>query len=452
VPETSYSNDRILPIAVCTVVGSLKPEKIQRSPDRLCSNFREELVVKVAGGFFAPCVTLLCSHRRPSISPAIQISIQEGASAQNVYPIRSSKLNLTTRTDSPASRWLLILLLLIAGYFFHEFLVPVLGALIIGFASWPIYRRLHEAVSGRDGLAASIAVLTVMVVLIVPLSMAFTFAFDEVKSWVEWLIEANRDGAPMPDWLRTLPLVGEYLTPYWLEHVDRPQALSELAVLFSGEQLGNIYRWLLALSTQAFHLLLILVFMLITLFFVFKDGYVIAAQLDRVGSSVLGERWGRFSRMVPATVSSTVTGMGLVALGEGVVLGTAYWIAGVPSPVALGVLTGFMALIPGGAPLAFTLVSIYLAATGDIIEGVALFLWGSVELFVVDKTIRPTLVGGPIKLPFLPTFFGLIGGVTTMGIVGLFIGPVLMALLVAIWREWLYSLSGPTTNPEQEGS
>jgi predicted PurR-regulated permease PerM len=59
-----------------------------------------------------------------------------------------------------------------------------------------------------------------------------------------------------------------------------------------------------------------------------------------------------------------------------------------------------------------------------------------VELFIVDKTIRPVLVGGPVKLPFLPTFFGLIGGVKTLGIVGLFVGPVLMALLVAMWREW----------------
>ena len=72
-----------------------------------------------------------------------------------------------------------------------------------------------------------------------------------------------------------------------------------------------------------------------------------------------------------------------------------------------------------------------------MMAGVALFVWGTVELFIVDKTLRPKLVGGPIKLPFLPTFFGLIGGVKTMGFLGLFIGPVLMALLVAIWREWL---------------
>lgn len=129
--------------------------------------------------------------------------------------------------------------------------------------------------------------------------------------------------------------------------------------------------------------------------------------------------------------------MTLIAIGEGIILGVAYWIAGVPSPVTLGVLTGVMALIPGGAPLSFTLVSFYLVASGSVGAGIALFAWGSVELFIVDKTIRPRLVGGPIKLPFLPTFFGLVGGVKTMGFLGLFIGPVLMALLVAVWREWV---------------
>lgn len=348
---------------------------------------------------------------------------------------------VNTLPDNLISRWLLILLLLVAVYFFHDFLIPVLGALIIGFASWPLYHRLHRLCGGRDLLAASLAVMTVLAVLVLPLSLAFSYAFGEIKGWVEWLIEVNREGAPMPAWLHSLPAIGSWLQPYWHQYVAEPHALSELVHLLSGEQLGNIYRWLLALGSRAFHLFLILVFMLITLFFVYKDGALLARQLDRVGESVLNAHWARFSRMVPATVSSTVTGMGLIALGEGVVLGIAYWITGVPSPVALGVLTGLMALIPGGAPLSFTLVSLYLAGSGDTVAAVGLFVWGSVELFIVDKTIRPRLVGGPIKLPFLPTFFGLIGGVTTMGIVGLFVGPVLMALLVAIWREWLHSLS-----------
>src|SRR5690606_25450309 len=208
--------------------------------------------------------------------------------------------------------------------------------------------------------------------------------------------------------------------------------------MVSGEHLGNIYRMLLAATGDVFRLLLTVIFMLITLFFVYKDGIRILGQLDIVGERILPTRWQRFSRVVPATINSTVTGMGLIALGEGVVLGLAYWVAGVPSPVLLGVVTGFMALIPGGAPLSFSLISLYLVGSGNAMAGLGLFLWGTIELFIVDKTLRPRLVGRPVKLPFLPTFFGLVGGVQTMGLVGLFVGPVLMALLVAIWREWIH--------------
>lgn len=343
----------------------------------------------------------------------------------------------------------LLLLILAAGiYFFHGFLVPGLAALIIGFATWPLYRRLVSRCSGRTTLAASLAILVVLVVLVVPLSVAIHFAIREASEFVRWAIEANRHGAAVPAWIEALPLVGAQLAALWREHLGEPHALGAWIQMLSGQHVGNISRTVLAAAGNLAGLLLLVLFMLITLFFVYKDGAHIAGQLDRVGEHLLPERWQRFSRVVPATVSATVTGMGLIAIGEGVVLGVAYWIAGVPSPVLLGVITGFMAMIPGGAPLSFTLVSLYLVGSGEAVAGLALFAWGSVELFIVDKTLRPRLVGGPVKLPFLPTFFGLVGGVSTLGMVGLFVGPVLMALLVAIWREWVRGLDDKPERPQ----
>jgi predicted PurR-regulated permease PerM len=338
------------------------------------------------------------------------------------------------------TRGLLLLILSAGVYFFHGFLVPALAALIIGFATWPLYYRLVARCKGSTTLAASVAILVVLLVLVVPLSVAMHYAIREASEFVRWAIEANRSGAPVPAWIEALPWIGPQLATYWREHLSEPQALGEWMQLLSGQHFGNISRTVLKTAGDLFSLFLLVLFMLITLFFVYKDGARIAAQLDRVGEHLLPERWQRFSRVVPATVSATVTGMGLIAIGEGVVLGLAYWIAGVPSPVLLGVITGFMAMIPGGAPLSFTLVSLYLVGSGNAVAGMALFAWGSIELFIVDKTLRPRLVGGPVKLPFLPTFFGLVGGVTTLGLVGLFVGPVLMALLVAIWREWVRGL------------
>ncbi len=339
--------------------------------------------------------------------------------------------------NNTIARWLIIFVLIAGVYFFSGFLVPVLAALIIGFASWPAYAYLLNLCKGNTIIAATLALLVIIAVLVAPISLAFSYAIEEVHTWMEWLVVANREGASMPEWIGALPGIGDWLQPYWEEYLAEPHALGEMIQAISGQHLGNIYRWVLAFGGKAFHLVLTVLFMLITLFFIYKDGLRMIVQVDKVGERILPAQWNRFSRVVPATISSTVIGMGVIALGEGVVLGVAYAIAGVPSPVALGIVTGFMALIPGGAPLCFTLVSLYLVGSGDVFAGIALFMWGSIELFIVDKTLRPRLVGGPIKLPFLPTFFGLIGGVQTMGLVGLFIGPVLMALLVGIWKEWL---------------
>jgi len=338
------------------------------------------------------------------------------------------------------ARWLLVLIIAAGVYFFHGFLVPVLAALVIGFASWPVYRDILRRCGGNRALAATVAILLILAFLVVPLVMAISYTIQEVGIWFTWAVETNRTGAPTPEWIAALPGIGQWLDEQWFRHIGHPGALGELVQIVSGANIGSIYRAVLAAGTGLFDLLLTLLFMMIALFFVYKDGEGFVAQLDTLGERILPGRWGRISRVVPATISSTVMGMTLIAIGEGIVLGTAYWIAGVPSPVTLGVITGIMALVPGGAPLSFTLVSVYLIASGSPFAGLALFAWGATELFIVDKTLRPKLVGGPIKLPFLPTFFGLIGGVKTMGFLGLFIGPVLMALLVAIWREWLHEM------------
>lgn len=333
------------------------------------------------------------------------------------------------------------MILLLAGiYFFYGFLVPVLAALIIGFASWPLYRKLVAACGGRTTISATIALCLVLLVLVIPTSLGISYGIKEIRNGVNWLVEANKQGIPAPSAIAAFPFVGKSLEESWHNHLGEPHALGEIIQFLSGQHIGNISRWVLAAGGDAFNLLLSVLFIMITLFFVYKDGAKIAAELDKIGEHILPGRWQRFSRVVPATVSSTVTGMTIIAIGEGIILGVAYRLAGMQSAFLLGVITGFMALIPGGAPVAFTLVSLYLVASGSMFAGVALFIWGSVELFIVDKTIRPKLVGGPIRLPFLPTFFGLIGGVKTMGLVGVFIGPVLMALLVAIWREWLHTV------------
>lgn len=342
-----------------------------------------------------------------------------------------------------AARWIILLIVLVSIYFFHGFLVPVLAALIIGFASWPLYRHVIALAQGNRTLSASIMIAAIVLFLIVPALFIGTYAVQEIRMLFQWGVTTNSQGAPAPEWFATLPLGAEWMTGIWDERIGRPGALGALVEGAVGANMLNIYHSILSISGGTLNFLLNLLFAIVALLFVYRDGERIAGQLDKIGQRIFPLRWDRLSRIIPATISSTVAGMTIIAIGEGIVLGVAYWLAGAPSPVLLGIITGVAAMIPGGAPLSFTLVSAYLVASGSPFQGIALLTWGSVELFIVDKTLRPKLVGGPIKLPFLPTFFGLIGGVKTMGFVGLFIGPVLMALLVSMWREWMLDLEEP---------
>src|SRR6185437_9213520 len=132
----------------------------------------------------------------------------------------------------------------------------------------------------------------------------------------------------------------------------------------------------------------------------------------------------------------TVDGLVLVGLGEGVLLGIAYVIAGVPHPALLGSLTAIAATIPFGAPLMFGAASLLLLAQGATVAAAAVLVFGFAVVFVADHAIRPVLIGGATRLPFLWVLLGILGGVETWGLLGLFLGPAIMAVLILLWREW----------------
>jgi predicted PurR-regulated permease PerM len=303
------------------------------------------------------------SKKQPiSFDQIIFVLLKKYLSDNKYKLIEEARMMAKTRLQeyiiSPISmaRWLLVLVVTSGIYFFHGFIAPVLAALVIGFASWPLYKKFLNLINGRRTLGASIAIAFIVSFIVGPISMALSYAIAELGTWVKWLMKVNKDGAETPAWIANLPSIGPNLSEIWNLHLGQPGAFNELGAIF-GSNIGNISKTVLAAGGTAFSLILSLVFMLITLFFVYRNGASIAAQVNKVGEFVLPGKWERFSGVVPATISSTVTGMTVIAIGEGIVLGIAYWIAGAPSPITLGVVTAFMALIPGGAPLSFTMVS-----------------------------------------------------------------------------------------------
>jgi predicted PurR-regulated permease PerM len=182
--------------------------------------------------------------------------------------------------------------------------------------------------------------------------------------------------------------------------------------------------------------LVIFLFTLLTLFFLFRDGSSLAEQMRTLSDRVIGVRGERIGGHMIAAVRGTVVGLVLVGLAEGVVLGVAYVAVGLPYPASIAALTGILAVIPFGAPLVYLIAALYFLSIGQTLSAIVIFAAGSVVVFIADHVVRPVLIGGAARLPFIWVLLGLLGGLETMGFIGLFLGPAIMAALIALWREW----------------
>ena len=132
-----------------------------------------------------------------------------------------------------------------------------------------------------------------------------------------------------------------------------------------------------------------------------------------------------------------MNGTVLVAIGEGTLIGIGYWVAGVPRPVLFTVATIAFALLPFGAWAAFGIAALVLIVQGHVIAALALFAFGAAVMLIGDNLVQPALIGNSVELPFLWVFVATFGGLQTFGLVGLFVGPAVMAALFLVWKEWL---------------
>jgi predicted PurR-regulated permease PerM len=342
-----------------------------------------------------------------------------------------------SKSGSPSPRQLgqlaLICALLALGtWIIWDFLPALAWAVVVAIAIWPLFERSRLRQWNRTAAAAE-ATLLIGLVVIVPLIVLGIEIGREAVATVKWIREAERAGVPAPEWLAGLPLIGGYISDWWTSNLSEPLAAANL--------LGRIDRswlieWTRILGLQLFRRLTILVFTFLTLFFLFRDGEKLVTQAAVVVDRFFGTTGTRLGPQVLTAVRATVNGLVLVGFGEGLLLGIAYAISGLPRPVLLGALTGVLATVPFGAPLVFGLGALVLFSQAQSAAAVALLVFGCVVVFVADHFLRPILIGGAARLPFLWVLLGIFGGLESFGLLGLFLGPTIMAVLLALWREW----------------
>jgi predicted PurR-regulated permease PerM len=332
------------------------------------------------------------------------------------------------------------LLLALTLWMIQSYLITLGWAVIIAISVWPLYRRVQARFGGSRIAAPLLVTACLAVLLLVPIALALTEIGREGQFALQWLTNLQQNGLPAPDWVHRLPLVGEQLAAWWQAHLGRPQSAGELLSGIDGE---TVTGWSKTLGGALISHLLHAFLTFLTLFILLRSG-------DEIGHHVLAviDRWfghpgERLAESMAAAVRGTVNGTILVAVGEGILIGIGFLIAGVPNAALFAILTAAFAMLPLGAWIAFGTAAVALVLTGGpILAAAAIVGWGAVIMLIGDNLVQPALIGGAVRLPFLWTLLGILGGLETFGRIGLFLGPVLMAALLTIWRQQSASLPG----------
>jgi predicted PurR-regulated permease PerM len=360
------------------------------------------------------------------------------ASADSAAPISSAApLAQGDSRGQRRSRMVVSALLILLGlWVVRDFLVPLLWAVLIVVATWPAYRRLRAWLGQHRlaGLAPLIATLATALIIVLPFVVAAMEVSNELKTVSQWLADAKQHPPAAPGWLGHIPLLGAQLEQWWHVHLSRPEAAKELlnqvdtkSVIGSTGDIG------LEVLHRTFQFLV----MLLTLYFTFRDGSWSARHLMDVADQWLGHPGERLVDRTVTAVRGTVIGTVAVALGEGGLITIGYLIAGVPRPFLFGLLTVAFAMVPLGAWFAFSMVTLVALSDGGAGAAATVFGVGAVVMMTGDYFAQPAIIGANARLPFLWTWIGIFGGLQTFGLVGLFLGPVVMAAILTVWRSWV---------------
>jgi len=323
-------------------------------------------------------------------------------------------------------------------YLVFTILSPFLDTLgwaaVIGVSTFPIYRRLRKRLGGRETLAASIMTPAVVLTLIIPFTGFLILLGGETSNVYQYLERAASDGLPPSlDRLmahpRLAPLFAK-VRPF----LDSVEPDLRATVLPAVKQAAS---YLLGYSTAViknlFLLVIKLALMVITLFFLYRDG---ESFLGRV-LSVLPLREGDAGKLldtVKRVLSAVIYGIFLTCLVQGILGGIGFWFSGLPSPIVFGALMTVTALIPGvGTALVWLPGALYLILQGEVLKGVILMAWGALVVGMIDNLIRPLFISGKAHLPILVIAIGVLGGIFSMGPLGVVAGPIILAVFMAVF-------------------
>ncbi len=328
------------------------------------------------------------------------------------------------------------ILLLIGGYLvLSPFLVPIAWSAVLASVTWPIYRRMRPLFRGHEALSALTMLSGVILLMVLPVILLVLASVDEanrVYLQVRQLIEQGPSTVRDYPWLvRGVEWLGEKI----------PWEGMELRT-FLVEWAGFLPNLMVQVGQDLFQNFFKVVVTVFILFFMYRDGerFLLFSRRVLPVSRAFGER---LISQVGYMVKSVVYGIFITAISQGFLAGLGFWGLGFEAPVLMGLATAVLALIPFGAVLIWVPAAIWLFIEGSFVKGIILAAWGAGVVSTIDNLLRPILISYTGSIPVLLVFLGSIGGFMAFGMIGLFMGPVILSVGLAIVEEYVKEMKGP---------
>lgn len=323
-------------------------------------------------------------------------------------------------------------------------------ASVIGISTFPLYRRLRKRLPGRGTIAASIMTPLVVMTLVFPFVLFVFLLGGEVTRVYEYLEKLATGGGP--DILTALSR-NSFIKPF----IDRFQPLLHMLDIEIGTTvlpaLKKLATFLLGYSTaiiKNFFLMIIkLMLMVVTLFFLYRDGetflhrFLSVLPLEEAETEDLLET-------VRRVIAAVIYGILLTCLVQGALGGLGFWFSGLPSPILFGAFMAVAALVPlVGTALIWLPGALWLIAQGDLMKGVILICWGMFVVGMIDNILRPLFISGRAHLSLFVIALGVLGGVFAFGPLGVVTGPIVLALFLSIFEIYARRIF-PGREPSRE--
>lgn len=329
---------------------------------------------------------------------------------------------------------LVLLLVLAVGciYILTPFLKAIFLAVTLCVSTWSLFRRAENRLGHRPTAAALLMTLVIAGLLVLPLLALGANLADDVARLAAAIRSAIEQGLPPPAWLGRVPLVGAEAERVWLQISQQGADLGPTLAPYT----GPLRDWALRQGTTLISGTLQVAFAIVLTFFLYRDGAYVESRLEWAMARLGGWRAHHVVQAAGATIKSVVNGVLGTALVQAVLLGFSFWLADVPGAVVLGAVGVVLTLLPMGLVLLWLPAALWLMSQGNTGWAVFVMAWNGLFVGSLDNILRPYLISRGIRMPMVLIFLGVLGGLLTFGIIGVFLGPVLLAVAHTLFQDW----------------